>query len=423
MRIRIPEFSLVVLIGPSSSGKTTFAKKHFKESEIVSSDYCRYLISDNENDQSVSKPAFELMHDLIDKRLALRKLTVVDSTNVLESSRFELLEIVKKHHCLTVAIVFNLPLEVCNYRNRLRTDRHLDEKIIQYQYNQMQYSLVNLKKEGFNFVYLINSLDEVMKAQIMKNPLYCDKSYETGPFDIIGDIHGCFDELVILLKDLGYVINRVNGFYQVHHPDNRKVIFLGDLVDRGPKIVKVLDLVMDMVYNNIAYCVQGNHDNKLYRKLEGRNVQVKNGLEDSVEQLKDKPEEYLFKVKEFLKHLESHLIFDNYRLVVVHAGIKEEYIGRTSKEIRSYTLYGETTNETDEFGLPIRHLWAKDYKGRPLVLYGHTPNIEPLSLNNTINIDTGCVFGNKLTAYRYPEGEYVSVKALAQYSTPARPIK
>ena len=420
MRLKIPTFALVVLIGPSSSGKSTFAKKHFLTSEIVSSDYCRFLISDNENDQTVSKAAFELMHFIIDKRLSLRKFTVVDATNVLESSRYELIELARKHHAITVAIVFNLAEEICYYRNKMRSDRHIDEKIIHYQYNQMQYSLLNLKKEGFNYLYFMNSINDIMMAQLTKTALFCDKSFETGPFDIIGDVHGCYDELLMLLAKLGY---KVAPDFEVSHPQKRKVIFLGDLVDRGPKIVLVLKLVMKMVNSNIAYCVQGNHDNKLYRYLEGRNVQIKNGLEDSVAELEQETENFQTEVKQFLKHLESHLIFDNFRLVACHAGIKEEYIGRASRKIRNFTLYGKTTNETDEFGLPKRYLWAKDYKGKPLIIYGHTPNLAPYCINNTINIDTACVFGNKLTAYRYPEGEYIDVDALDTYSVPVRPIK
>lgn len=262
-----------------------------------------------------------------------------------------------------------------------------------------------------------------MKTKIDEIPLYCDKSEETGPFDIIGDVHGCYDELVCLLKKLEYLIDVQDDQYVVNHPEGRKVIFLGDLVDRGPKIVEVLKLVMSMVYSEIAFCVQGNHDNKLLRKLEGRNVQVKNGLEDSMLQLRNESQYFINELNNFLKHLESHLIFDHHHLVVAHAGIKEEFIGRTSKRIRSFTLYGETTNEMDEFGLPKRHLWAKDYKGKSRILYGHTPNIDVFSLNDAINIDTGCVFGNKLTAYRYPNGDIVSVKALKQYSIPARPMK
>ncbi len=420
MRVKIPEFSLVVLIGPSSSGKTIFAKNHFKESEVISTDYCCYLISDDENNQSVSNDALRLMHFLTDLRLNLRKLTVIDAENISENTRYNLLEIASKHHCLKVAIVFNLSENILYQRNKYRHDRMLEEKIIKYQYNQMQYSLMNLKKEGFNYIYIMNSIDDVMRTKIYQDTLYCDKNFESGPIDIIGDVHGCYDELIILLKKLGYKLESPDKLY---HPENRKLVFLGDLVDRGPKIVEVLKLVMHLVKEEQAYCVQGNHDNKLYRKLIGRNVQVKNGLEDSMRQLDKEPKSFIEEVLNFLKHLESHLIFDQNRLVVAHAGIKEEFIGRTSKEVHSFTLFGETTNETDEFGLPIRLLWAKDYKGKPLIVYGHTPNLEAFQLNNTINIDTGCVFGNKLTCYRYPEGELVSVHALETYSIPARPMK
>lgn len=423
MRIKIPEFSLVVLIGPTSSGKTNFARKHFKPSEIISLDYCRLILADDEYDQTVNDDALELMRYLIEKRLKLRKFTVVDAINVLESSRYELLELAQKYHSLTTAIVFNIPEEICLFRNKRRKDRQIDSKVIHYQYNQMQYSLMNLKKEGFNNIHIMNNIDAVMKTRVYKVPLYCDKSYEKGPFDIIGDVHGCFDELVMLMTKLGYEINKKNDSYYVSHKKQRKLVFLGDLVDRGPKIVEVLKLVMAMVETGIAFCVQGNHDNKLFRKLEGRDVQVKHGLEDSLEQLEKESEAFKIRVKDFLKQLDNHLIFDNYRLVVTHAGIKEEYIGRTSKMVRMFTLYGETTNEVDEFGLPKRYLWANDYQGKALILYGHTPNLEPFVLNNTINIDTGCVFGNKLTAYRYPENEFVYVYAKESYSQPARPLR
>lgn len=423
MRMKIPESSLVVLIGPSSSGKTTFSKKHFINTQVVSPDYCSYLISDKENDQLVSKQAYDLLYTIVDKRLGLKKLTIIDDINVLESDRYELLEIARKHNALTVAIVFNLPDYICLERNKTKIDRELDKDVIKYQINQVQFSLLNLKKEGFNYVYVLNSEREVNYSSVYINSLYCDRSFDHGPFDIIGDVHGCYDELVLLLKKLGYKIEKIDGDYNIENPSGRKVIFLGDLVDRGPKIVDVLKITMQMVKEKKALCVQGNHDNKLYRKLIGNNVQIKNGLEDSLEQLKQTNESFLSDLKTFLKHLESHYVLDDQKLVVVHAGMKEDLIGRSSKKVRSFALYGETTGETDEFGLPIRYLWAKDYKGKALILYGHTPNKEIKKMNNTINIDTGCVFGNKLTAYRYPEGDFVEVIAKASYSQPSRPIK
>src|SRR5204863_2243151 len=118
----------------------------------------------------------------------------------------------------------------------------------------------------------------------------------------------------------------------------------------------------------------------------------------------------------------SHFVLDDGKLVVAHAGMKEIMQGRGSGAVRDFALYGETTGETDEFGLPVRYNWAAEYHGVAQVVYGHTPVPQPEWLNRTINIDTGCVFGGKLSALRYPEGELVSVPARRVYAVPARPL-
>ncbi len=102
--------------------------------------------------------------------------------------------------------------------------------------------------------------------------------------------------------------------------------------------------------------------------------------------------------------------------------MKDEYQGRASARVRDFCLYGETTGETDEWGLPVRSNWAASYRGRAMVVYGHTPVVEPVWLNRTINVDTGCAFGGKLTALRYPENELVSVPAARVYYEPAKPL-
>lgn len=245
---------------------------------------------------------------------------------------------------------------------------------------------------------------------------WSDRCAEQGPFDIVGDVHGCYDEMIELLGLLGYRPNVVAG---MRHPQ-RRAIFVGDLVDRGPKIVETVTLARRMVEAGEAFCVPGNHDNKLLRYLRGHHVQIAHGLNASIAQIEALPEperaEWIPAYEEFIGSLGSHLILDDGRLVVAHAGIRETDQGRDTPRIRAFTLYGIPTGEHDENGLPIRLNWAADYTGAAAVVYGHTPIAEPVWQNNTINIDTGCVFGGRLTALRWPERELVSVPARRVYA-------
>ncbi|GCE06681.1 polynucleotide kinase-phosphatase [Dictyobacter aurantiacus] len=426
MKITIPEFALVVLIGPSGSGKSTFARTHFKPTEILSSDYCRGLVSDDENDQAATKDAFEVLHFIAAKRLAACKLTVIDATNVQAEARKALLTLARQYHCLVFTIVFNLPESVCYERNRQRADRQFGPHVVRLQSAQMRKSLRTLKTEGFPQVVVLSSPEQVAEVEIERQRLWNNLKHEHGPFDIIGDVHGCFDELCLLLQRLGYVLEQQNdgeeARFQVTHPEGRKVIFLGDLVDRGPATPAVLRLVMDMVASGSAFCVPGNHDAKLLRKLKGRDVSLKHGIVETLQQLEQESPAFRQLVLAFIDKLISHYVLDDGKLVVAHAGLPEAMQGRGSRAVREFTLYGETTGETDEFGLPIRYNWAADYRGRSMMVYGHTPVPEPTWLNNTINIDTGCVFGGRLTALQYPEKELVSVAALHTYCEPVRPL-
>lgn len=243
-------------------------------------------------------------------------------------------------------------------------------------------------------------------------------------FHIIGDVHGCFDELLALLQKLGYEVNddKAAGRYRVTPPEDCMAVFVGDLVDRGPNSPEVLRLVMDMVEQEVALCVSGNHDDKLYRKLMGRNVQVRHGLELTMAQLENYDQAFILRVREFLGHLPHHIILDEGRLVVAHAGLEERLHGRHSKSVRDLCLYGPTTGETDSYGLPIRLDWAAEYSGVAVVVYGHTPVREPRWKNNTINIDTGCVFGGKLTALTYPDHILTTVEAFDTYADSIRPF-
>ncbi len=414
MKISIPNLSLVVLVGPSGSGKSSFARKHFLPTEVLSSDSCRGLVADDENEQGATNDAFEVLHFIARKRLAAGRLTVIDATNVQPEARKPLVALAREFHCLPVAVVLNLPEKLCHERNASRPDRSFGPHVVRGQVRTLRQSLRGLGREGFRHVFVLDSPEEVEEASVERVPLYNDRRGETGPFDLIGDVHGCSQELRALLARLGY-----DG---TGHPEGRKAVFLGDLVDRGPDTPGVLRLVMGMVEAGTAVCVPGNHDMKLMRKLKGKDVRLTHGLAESVSQLEKEPPEFVEKVTAFLDGLVSHYVFDGGRLVVAHAGMRADMQGRGSGRVRDFALYGETTGETDEYGLPVRFNWASEYRGAATVVYGHTPVAEPEWLNRTINIDTGCVFGGSLTALRYPEKELVSVKAEQTWYEPARPF-
>ncbi len=409
---------------------------------MLSSDYFRGVVADQESDQSATQDAFDILHFIAAKRLAAGRLTVIDATNVQASARRSLLKLAKEHHVLTVAIVFDLPARLCHERNRERPDRDFGHHVIRRQVRFLKQSLPHLRREGFHRIHVLTSPAEVDQATIERQKLWNDRRDEHGPFDIIGDVHGCCDELEILLDKLGYIWEEIQahvdpaataaGSPSAHykrlyrHPEGRKAIFLGDIVDRGPRILDSYELVRNMVAAGHALCVAGNHDWKLVRKLRGRDVQIKHGLAQSLAEIEGLPEQYLDvyakDMAEFFSSLIGHYVMDDGKLVVAHAGMKESLQGRASARVRDFSLYGETTGETDEFGLPVRHNWAAEYRGRARVVYGHTPVVEAEWLNRTINIDTGCVFGGKLSALRYPELDLVSVAARRTYAEPVRPL-
>src|SRR5688500_6951603 len=350
MNISIPELSLVVLIGPSGCGKSTFARTHFLPTEVLSSDFCRGLVSNDENCQAATDDAFDLLHTIARKRLRRGLLTVVDATNVQREARKPLVELAREHHVIPVAIVLNLPERLCHERNASRPDRAFGPHVVRNQRSQLRRGLGDLKREGFRHVFILNSPEQIEAVTITRQPLWNDRRSETGPFDIIGDIHGCQDELLELLGRLGY---EISGFgadagcqgVAARHPEGRKVVFLGDLVDRGPNVPGVLRLAIGMVRAGTALCVPGNHDVKLVRTLHGAQTQLKHGLAETMEQLGRETPEFRDEVAEFLDTLVSHYVLDGGKLVVAHAGLREEMHGRGSGRVREFALYGETTGE------------------------------------------------------------------------------
>ena len=417
--VKIPELCLVVLVGVSGSGKSTFAGRGFRATEVLSSDTFRGLVGDDENDQSVTAAAFEALHAVAAQRLKLGKLTVIDATNVQPDARRPLLALAREYHVLPVAIVLDVPEQVCVERNAARPDRAFGAGVVRRQHSALTRSVGRLEREGFRRVFQLRGVAEVDGAEIVREPSWSDKSGLHGPFDIVGDVHGCLPELNALLDELGY---RPDSGGVRRHPAGRTAVFLGDLADRGPDTPGVLRTVMEMVAAGAALCVPGNHEAKLLRALRGRDVKVSHGLAESLAQLAAAGDEFTGQVITFLDGLVSHYVLDSGRLVVAHAGLRQEMHGRASAAVRAFALYGDTTGETDEFGLPVRYPWAQDYRGKALVAYGHTPVPEAVWVNNTICLDTGCVFGGRLTALRYPEREIVSVPAQRVYYQPVRPL-
>lgn len=240
-------------------------------------------------------------------------------------------------------------------------------------------------------------------------------SADPGPFDIIGDVHGCYDELDELLEKLGYT------GYPGSHPDGRRAVFVGDLMDRGPRNMDVLRRVTALFQRGAALYTPGNHCDKFYRYLIGRKVQMGHGLAETVQELNALParerRRLILSFRAMFETVPPYLILDGGRLVVVHAGIQEDMIGYISPRIRRFCLYGDPTGERDEHGRPIRREWALRYRGDALIVFGHEPVPQPRFVNGTVNIDQGCVFGGHLTAYRYPEGEVVQVPARKAYDT------
>ena len=422
MKITIPELSLVLLVGhlvaasrrlPEStscrqkSSPLTSVEPLFLTTRTISPPLATHSISFTKSSGSGS------LGDVL--RWSMPRM-------FSQEARKSLIALAKEFHLFAEAIVFDLSERLCQDRNVLRPDRQFGPHVIRNQSQQLRRSLRGLEREGIRHVFKLSSPEEVDSVTIERQPLWNNKKAEHGPFDIIGDVHGCFDELVELLGQLGYSVDREGDGYSVSANHGRKLIFVGDLVDRGPGTVQVLRLVSDLVRSGQAFCVPGNHDMKLVRALRGRDVKRTHGLAETMEQLGQEADAFRIEVAKFLDDLVSHLVFDDGKLVVAHAGLKESMHGRGSGAVREFALYGETTGETDEFGLPVRYNWAADYRGKALVVYGHTPVPEPLFLNNTVNIDTGCVFGGGLSALRYPEREIVTVKAHRTYYEPARPF-
>ncbi|MDR1297353.1 MAG: AAA family ATPase [Deltaproteobacteria bacterium] len=420
--IKIYDKSLVCLVGSSGSGKSTFAARHFGHTEVLSSDHFRAMVCDDPNDQLATFQAFACLQRVAAARLSIGRLTAVDATSLRRHDRAVFLAMARERDLPALAIVLNPGLDVCLARTEARRDRPPGmAKVVRDHHRLLNQTLRDIGREGFERVVLLEGPEEIEAVEINKVPLPCDRTFDSGPFDVVGDVHGCLDELADILGLLGYEVDR--GELTVGSPRGRRVIFLGDLNDRGPETASVLRLAMGMVAAGTALLVPGNHEIKLLRHLRGQDVKISHGFDKTLDSLKGAGPEFLEGLAAFLEALPSHYVLDGGKLVVAHAGLKERYQGRFSPRERRFCLFGETAGELDGYGLPVRLDWTAGYRGGALVLYGHMPALEVRRNNNTVCLDTGCVFGGSLSAWRYPENELVQAPARKKWYPPVRPLE
>jgi protein phosphatase len=417
LTVRIPTDALVVLVGSAGSGKSTWAARHFAPYQIVSSDACRAMVSDDPTDQSASRDAFRLLHQIVRERLKRGLLTVADSTALTPVARRELTDDAAEYGRPSVAIIFDLPPDLTHAWNAAR-DRSVPPAALAAHERQMRQTRDEIDREGFAHVYLLESPEVLEGARLIIGSTQPED--DQPPFDVVGDVHGCIVELRDLLERLGYVC----GEHGYTHPLGRRAVFVGDLVDRGPGSVEVLELVLDMLDSGTALFIPGNHDNKLMRWLLGRPVRVaKYGLGVTIAQIEslapERRDRLWQRAVPMLRRAPGYLVLDGGRLIVTHAGIADDMIGHWNRGIAEYCMYGDV-EAIDAHGRPIRRDWGAVRAAgadAPLIVYGHTVVDELCWVNRTLDLDSGCVFGGQLTALRYPECELVSVTAHEAYSS------
>ncbi|WP_183602180.1 polynucleotide kinase-phosphatase [Paenibacillus phyllosphaerae] len=448
--IRLPHAGIVLLMGPSNSGKSTLLARLVEEgvllqTEVVSSDQFRMLVGDDVyidwrgrpkheadilyNDyQRISEQAFAAMETILRMRGGLGKLSVVDATHLYPDDRRKYIDLAHRLDLPVVVVALDVPEEALLKRDAGRAEPRGKQRVKQ-QAHQFKRTVRGLKEEGFDSVYILKDAQlPELRFERRSNPLL----KEIGPgIDIIGDIHGCWDEMIELIGKLGYVPGE-EGLYL--HPEGRKLVSVGDVMSRGPQSIRTMMFWQQHVEAGAAYMVDSNHGWKIARYLSGRDVSLSHGDERVADELAQLAQEHgseaasqwRQRMSHFLLEAPSHLVFTKNgvrHVVVAHAGIRDEAIGKQSKRISDFCRYGDTDG-FDAAGKPVRKEWYAHHNTGELIVWGHDPRVQPAVVNHTINIDQGVVFGGQLTAYRYPEKAFVSVQAARDYSEAAdNPLK
>ncbi|BBM82681.1 AAA family ATPase [Candidatus Uabimicrobium amorphum] len=397
--------SLMILVGPSGSGKSTFVGKNFSESMRVSTDECRRMICGSHLNQRVSEDAFDIFYTIIEKRLKNGNPTVADSTALKRKYRQRLVKIAQKYKFKTVLILFDLPLHICMNQDKKRKQYAVGEKVIEQQYKNLQKTKMQIHEEKYDQVIIFNSSQQARSMHFRFTHPDVEKK-DLGPFDIISSINGCYDELQVLLRKLGY---QQNGKSEYYHPERRKLVVLGDICNKGPCNAETLQLIYNMWQNNCAYYVPGDECEKLYNFLKGDRVIKSRSLQSTQCELEDLSQqqicEFTTQFKELYERSSPYLILADGNLVVSHGGILGKWIGQLNKKIKSFCMHGDVK----------RSPWYKNYHGKAHIVYGHPHTKVAHWKNRTMNINLDVACGGQLCALRYPEKNVVTVNANKNY--------
>jgi protein phosphatase len=408
--ITVPKRALVVLSGPSAAGKSTWARRHFTSAQVISSDRCRQMVSDDYNwrQPAVSDAAFDLLYLWVEQRLRLNCLAVADSTALMAGTRRRLLRIARRHHSPAILVTFDCDWETCLSRDEDRAEP-VGRRVLRGQFRLFANQRSRFDEEGWDRIISIDHWAQE-HTPVRLVPLGHERPEDAGPFDIIGDVHGWREELEVLLDRLGWQPDE-HGLPE--HPEGRRLIFLGDLGCGGPDTVGVWLLALRLAHAGRAEILVGDHDVRFARLLSGKPIALDRGLDRVAVEIQAQPPATLTRlrrgVSQLMHEAPPHLLLDGGRLAVAHAALPDHMIGKDGKSVRDLCRHAEGPRDPD------RGRWVREHQGPQLVIHGHAPTRTPRIINHTLNIDTGCVLGGCLTAQRWPERHLVQVPATAAH--------